>query len=68
MRWLILLAFGLIFASLGSALFYLVRDKGRSRNVVRALTLRISLSVLVFLLILVAHYFGWIEPTGLPVR
>ncbi len=68
MKWLVLLAFALILTSLGSALFYLVRDKGRSAHVVRALTWRISLSVALFLLILLAHYLGWIEPTGLPLR
>ena len=68
MKWLVLVAFGLIFASLGSALFYLVRDQGRGKNVARALTARISLSVVLFLLILLAHYLGWIQPTGLPLR
>lgn len=68
MKWLVMLAFGLIFTSLGSALFYLVRDQGRGKNVVWALTARIGLSVLLFLLILLAHHLGWIEPTGLPLR
>ncbi|MFT3801770.1 MAG: twin transmembrane helix small protein [Burkholderiaceae bacterium] len=68
MKWLVLFAFALILSSLGSALFYLVRDKGRSAHVVRALTFRITFSVLLFLMILLAHYLGWIEPTGLPLR
>ena len=61
-------AFALIIASLGSALFYLVRDRGSTRNVVRALSFRVGFSIALFLLILLAHWLGWIESTGIPVR
>ena len=53
-----------ILASLGSALFYLVRDKGDSGRMARALTLRISLSVALFLMLFAAWFAGLIQPHG----
>jgi hypothetical protein len=49
-----------IAGSLLSAGFYLVRDQGHSDRTVRALTVRIVLSVLVFALLMLGHYFGLI--------
>jgi Protein of unknown function (DUF2909) len=66
MKILIAIAFVLILGSLASALFYLMRDKGKSNNTVRALTFRVGLSIVLFLLILAAHRMGWIQPTGIP--
>lgn len=54
---------GILF-SLGSALFYLMKDKGGSNRTVNALTIRIGLSVALFLLLLLANYLGWIKSTG----
>ncbi|NBT73257.1 MAG: DUF2909 domain-containing protein [Betaproteobacteria bacterium] len=51
--------------SLGSAFFYLMRDKGRSNNTVKALAIRVGLSILLFLSLLVAHRYGLIESTGI---
>jgi cytochrome bd-type quinol oxidase subunit 2 len=52
--------------SMGSAMFHLVTDrKGESKKMVRALTVRISLSVALFILLFVAYAMGWIEPHGL---
>ena len=67
MKIVVLIAFGLILASLGSALVFLVRDRGRSRNVVRALSLRVGFSIALFLFLLLAHALGWIQSTGIPV-
>lgn len=67
MKIVIVIAFVLIIASLGSALVFLVRDRGRSHNVVRALSLRVGFSVALFLLILLAHSLGWIQSTGFVV-
>ncbi len=53
-----------IVASLGSALLYLVRDEGRSSRVVRALTVRIGLSVALFILLFVLWGLGVIQPHG----
>jgi len=67
MKIVIVVIFVCILASLGSALFFMMRDKGRTRNTARALGLRVGLSVLLFLFILFAHYQGWIESRGIPV-
>jgi DUF2909 family protein len=56
---IVLLLF-LIFASLGSALYYLVKDKGNDTRVVKSLTLRIGLSLFLFTLLMVGTYFGFI--------
>jgi hypothetical protein len=55
----------LILASLGSALYYLVTDKGGSTRTVKALTVRVSLSLGLFLLLMAGYYFGLIPRGGL---
>jgi len=47
-----------VIGSLFSGLFFLYRDKGNGDRVLRALTLRISLSVLIFAALLLAYRFG----------
>jgi cytochrome bd-type quinol oxidase subunit 2 len=54
---------GILF-SLGSALFHLMTDKGNSRKMVRALTVRVALSVGLFVLLIVASQLGLIAPHG----
>jgi len=49
-----------IVGSLGSALYFLVRDQGRGERTVRALTVRITLSVVLFVLLMLGYYFGFI--------
>lgn len=49
-----------ILASLVSALYYLVKDKGQGTRAVRSLTLRISLSLFLFGLLILGTYFGLI--------
>ena len=51
-----------IVLSLGQALFAMSSGPDHSGRMVRALTVRISLSVLLFLMLMVGHYFGLIEP------
>jgi DUF2909 family protein len=51
-----------IVASLGQALFAMSSGPNNSARVVRALTVRISLSVVLFLLLMLGYYFGLIEP------
>ncbi len=65
MKILVAGAFIMILASLGAAWFFLMRDKGKSNRTVHALALRVGLSITLFLLMLGAHYMGWIEPTGI---
>jgi hypothetical protein len=54
-----------VVASMGSALFHLSRGSGDSRKVARALTIRIGLSVALFILLMIAWYLGLISPHGL---
>ena len=58
--------FGYI-GSLGSALFFMMRDKGKTRNTARALGFRVGFSILLFLFILVSHQMGWIQASGVPI-
>ncbi|ASF44585.1 twin transmembrane helix small protein [Methylovulum psychrotolerans] len=60
-------AFALIVASLGTALFNLVRAKDRehSEKIVKALTVRISLSILLFAFVCIALAMGWLKPEGI---
>lgn len=53
-----------IIASLGSGLFHLVKDKGNSKRMVNALTVRIVLSVALFILLFIAWRQGLIQPHG----
>jgi len=62
MRIIILFALTGILLSLGSALFYLVRDKGTTSRTVNALTVRVGISVALFLFILFSYWMGWIQP------
>jgi len=62
---LIVLVLAAIVASLGSGLYHLVRDEGRSKRMVNALTVRIVLSVLLFVLLFVAWRSGLIAPHGI---
>lgn len=54
----------LIIASLGSALYYLFNDKGGSTRTVRALTVRVALSLALFMLLMLAHFTGLITLRG----
>ena len=65
MKILIAIGFALILASLGSALVFLMRDKGKTNRTVYALALRVGLSVTMFVLLLLSYKMGWIAPTGL---
>ena len=51
-----------IILSLGSGLFHLVKDEGKSKRMVNALTVRITLSVLLFILLFIAWSQGLIAP------
>jgi len=64
MQFIIVLMLLAIIASLGQALFAMSSGRGDSRKMVRALTLRIGLSVLLFGALMLAWYFGLISPHG----
>ena len=60
MKVLIILFAIFIVASLFSALYFLVRDRGRGERTVRALTVRVALSLLLFALLMLGFHFGLI--------
>lgn len=55
----------LIVASLFSALTFLYKDQGRGERTARALTVRITLSLLLFGMLMLGFYFGVIPERGL---
>jgi Protein of unknown function (DUF2909) len=65
MRYVVIIAFVLIIASLTSALVFMMKDRGKSDRTVRALALRVGLSISLFAFILIAYKLGWIQPTGI---
>ena len=63
---LVALLFVGIVASLGKALFHMSSGPSESGQMARALTVRISLSIALFLLITIAWYLGLISPHAGP--
>lgn len=62
---LVLAIFFGILISLGSGLYYLIKDKGDSRRTLRALTLRVGLSVGLFAFLMLLVALDVIQPHGL---
>ena len=65
MRLVVVAFLAIIVLSLASAMFYLIRDKGKSDRTVKALTVRVVLSVTLFALLMLGYYFGLIPKGGL---
>ena len=60
MRIVILILLAAVVVSLFSGLYFVYKDKGTSNRAVISLTIRIALSVLVFVILIASYYFGWI--------
>ncbi len=56
----VVLIFLLIIGSLASALFHLLTTKKSNDKTVRALTYRIGLSVLAFIILIISKHFKWL--------
>ncbi|MFN3750025.1 MAG: twin transmembrane helix small protein [Thiobacillus sp.] len=65
MRILALIFILFILFSLGSALYYLIKDKGTTERTVRMLTVRVALSIALFVMLMGGYYFGYIPASGL---
>lgn len=69
MTYLVFLAFIGILASLGTALYYMMRggqDAAKNSNkMARALAWRVALSIVLFVCILAGWKLGYIHPTGI---
>ena len=64
MKILVVLLLLAVVASLFSGLYFVGKDRGGTDRAVKALTVRIVLSLGVFSLLMAAHYFGWLGATG----
>jgi O-antigen/teichoic acid export membrane protein len=64
-RFLVVAALIAIVASLGTALYHLASGRGDSRKLVRALAIRVALSIALFVLLLLAWRSGLIVPHGI---
>lgn len=60
MRIIVILFIIVILGSLGSALYYMLRDRGSTQRTAKALTVRIALSIILFLLLMIGFQTGLI--------
>ena len=79
MKYLVIVAFIAIIGSLGAALVFMMRggqsddadspdSPPRKNHMARALALRVGFSILLFVVVLISHLMGWVQPTGLPMH
>ncbi|AKH36976.1 MULTISPECIES: twin transmembrane helix small protein [Nitrosomonas] len=52
----------IILYSLGSALYYMLKDNGQGTRMVKSLTIRIALSLVLFVVMMIATYINYIHP------
>ena len=60
MRIVVYVLIALILASLASALVFVFRDRSGSKRAVKALALRVALSVALFMFLIAGFHFGFI--------
>ena len=60
MRYVVIAVLVLIIASLGSALFFVFHDQSGANRAIKALAIRVGLSILLFLFLMAGFYFGFI--------
>lgn len=62
MKAIVLLILLAILISLGSGLYYLIRDREGSPRLLKALILRVGLSAVLILFLVISYFMGWISP------
>lgn len=71
MKFIIAIAFVGILGALAMAGVFMMKDgrdgKPKTSNMMRALALRVALSITLFACILLSYWAGWIQPTGIPL-
>jgi len=71
MKYVIGIAFVGIIAALTMAGIFMMREgrdgRPKTGNMMRALAVRVALSILLFAFILLSYWLGWIHPTGVPL-
>ncbi|MEO6292686.1 MAG: twin transmembrane helix small protein [Burkholderiaceae bacterium] len=73
MTYIVIIGFVAILASLGFAMVFMLKggekdkqdNKSKANNMAKALAFRVGLSILLFICILLAWKFGYIQPTGI---
>lgn len=60
MKYVVILFLIFILYSLGAAAYFMIKDPGGSQRMVRALTVRVALSVILFLMLMAGIHFGFI--------
>ncbi|MBL8516292.1 MAG: twin transmembrane helix small protein [Betaproteobacteria bacterium] len=58
MKVVIVLLLLVVIASLFSGLFFLLKDKGQGTRMAKALTIRVGVSIGIFVLLMAGYYFG----------
>ena len=61
MKYIIYVLLAAIVVSLGTGLFYLRREDADSPKMLRALQMRVALSLVLIVVLIAAYFFGWIE-------
>ena len=64
-RLIIILVLAVILASLFSGMYFMLKDRGQSTRNVKALSIRIGLSLLLFALLIAAYLTGIIKPNDI---
>ena len=62
MRYVVIAMLLAIVGSLASAAVFMLRGRGDSRRMAKALALRVGLSVALFLILMAGYFFGLIQP------
>jgi hypothetical protein len=62
MRYVVILMLIAIIASLASAALFMVKGRGDSERMAKALTWRIGLSVALFLMLMAGYFLGFFQP------
>lgn len=62
MKYVVFILLAAIVASLGTGLFYLRREDADSPKMLRALEVRVGLSLVLILFLVASYFLGWIEP------
>jgi hypothetical protein len=58
MRYVVIAVLLMIVASLASAMFFMMRDRSGSSRMVKALAIRVGLSLALFVFLMAGYYFG----------
>ncbi|MGH8307320.1 MAG: twin transmembrane helix small protein [Gammaproteobacteria bacterium] len=61
----ILVILFIIIVSLFSGLYFMLHDRGESTRTVKALTVRITISLILFALLMIGYWTGWLHPHSL---